>query len=357
MEFLYDIPILGIVFQLIGYLIGVLPGLAPNTLALATPIALGAMCGVLCERSGVVNIGIEGIMLLGAFVGFFAGVFAVGFLPATPLLGPGTPFNVSLALLFAVAAAILAGMLISTLHAWLTISVRADQIVSGVIINIIALGVTGYFFHFMPPGTRGAGIFRTFAPPEFLTDLPLIGWLFTMFLRQGPIAMSVIIIVIVLQVLLFRSRWGLRTRAVGEHPKAADTVGINVIVTRYKNVIIGGAFAGLAGAYLTLELTGSFQENMTTGRGFIALAAVIFGRWTPVGALLGALLFAGSEALGIAISIRPPPGALGELLVDLPNNVYRSLPYVLTIIILAGVVGRSIPPAAVGRPYEKESTA
>lgn len=357
MDFLFEIPVLGVILQLFAYLIDVLPGLAPNTLSLATPIALGAMTGVMCERSGVVNIGIEGIMLIGAFVGFFAGVLAVGFLPTDPLFGPGTPFDISPALLFAVAAAILSGMLISVLHAWLTISVRADQIVSGVIINIAALGITGYFFHFMPPGTRGAGIFSTFQPPELLSDLPFIGWLFTMFLRQGPIAMSVIVIVIMLQVLLFRSRWGLRTRAVGEHPKAADTVGINVLAMRYKNVIIGGAFAGLAGAYLTLELTGSFQENMTTGRGFIALAAVIFGRWTPVGALFGALLFAGSEALGIAVSIRPPPGALGELLVDLPNNVYRALPYVLTIIILAGVVGRSIPPAAVGRPYEKESTA
>ena len=353
MDFLFDIPIVGLFFQLLAYLITVLPGLAPNTLALATPIALGAMCGVMCERSGVVNIGIEGTMLIGAFVGFVAGVVAVSLVPSEPT----AVFGLTLPLFIAVGAAMLAGMLISVLHAWLTISVRADQIVAGVIINIAAVGVTGYFNHFMEAGTRGAGIFRTFAPPAFLVDLPFVGWLFAMFLRQGPIAMSVILIVITLQVLLFRSRWGLRTRAVGEHPKAADTVGINVIAQRYKNVIIGGAFAGLAGGYLTLELTSSFQDGMTTGRGFIALAAVIFGRWTPVGALLGALLFAGSEALGIAISIRPPPGGLGELLVGVPNNVYRALPYVLTIVILAGVVGRSIPPAAVGRPYEKESTA
>jgi ABC-type uncharacterized transport system permease subunit len=353
MEFLYDIPILGLILQMLAYLIEVLPRLAPNTLALATPIALGAMCGVMCERSGVVNIGIEGIMLIGAFVGFVAGVLAGALVPTDPT----AIFGITLPLLIAVAAAVLAGMLVSTLHAWLTVSVRADQIVSGVIINIAAVGVTGYFFHFMQAGTRGAGTFRHFRPPEEVVDLPFVGWLFRMFLDQGPIAMSVIIIVITLQVLLFRSRWGLRTRSVGEHPKAADTVGIDVIALRYRNVIIGGAFAGLAGAYLSLELTGSFQEGMTTGRGFIALAAVIFGRWTPVGALLGALLFAGSEALGIAISISPPPGALGELLLDVPNNVYRALPYVLTIIILAGVVGRSIPPAAVGRPYEKESPA
>jgi ABC-type uncharacterized transport system permease subunit len=353
MDFLYDIPVLGLIFQLLGYLIEVLPRIAPNTLALATPIALGAMCGVMCERSGVVNIGIEGTMLIGAFVGFIAGIAAAIVVPSDPT----AHFGITLPLIVAVVAAMLAGMLVSTLHAWLTISVRADQIVAGVIINIAAIGLTGYFNDFIPAGTRGAGTFRTFRPPAELLDLPLVGWLFEMFLRQGPVAMSVLVIVIVLQVLLFRSRWGLRTRAVGEHPKAADTVGVNVIVVRYKNVIIGGAFAGLAGGYLTLELTSSFQEGMTNGRGFIALAAVIFGRWTPVGALLGALLFAGSEALGISVALRPPPGALGELLVDLPNNVYRALPYVLTIIILAGVVGRSIPPAAVGRPYEKESPA
>jgi general nucleoside transport system permease protein len=352
-ELLYDIPVIGLIVQLFAYLIDVLPGLAPNTLKLAAPIALGAMCGVMCERSGVVNIGIEGIMLIGAFVGFTTGVLAASLIPSEPT----ALFGITLPLIIGVGASIVAGMLISTVHAWLTISVRADQIVAGVIINIAAVGFTGYFNHFIEAGTRGAGIFRTFAPPSELVNLPFVGWLFQMFLRQGPIAMSVILIVIALQVLLFRSRWGLRTRAVGEHPKAADTVGINVIALRYRNVIIGGAFAGLAGGYLTLELTSSFQDGMTTGRGFIALAAVIFGRWTPVGALLGALLFAGSEALGIAVSIRPPPGALGELLVDVPNNVYRALPYVLTIIILAGVVGRSIPPAAVGRPYEKESTA
>jgi general nucleoside transport system permease protein len=353
MDFLFDIPVLGLVFQLLAYLIEVLPRLAPNTLSLATPIALGAMCGVLSERSGVVNIGIEGIMLIGAFVGFITGVIAASLVPTEPT----AIFGITLPLLIGVAAAIGSGMLISLLHAWLTVSVRADQIVSGVIINIAAVGLTGYFNAFLPIGIRGATTFRTFVPPPELVDLPLIGWLFNMFLRQGPIAMSVIVIVIILQVMLFRSRWGLRTRAVGEHPKAADTVGINVFAQRYKNVIIGGAFAGLAGGYLTLELTASFQDEMTTGRGFIALAAVIFGRWTPVGAFLGALLFAGSEALGIAISITPPPGQLGVLLSDLPNNVYRALPYVLTIIILAGVVGRSIPPAAVGRPYEKEGTA
>ena len=163
----------------------------------------------------------------------------------------------------------------------------------------------------------------------------------------GPIAMSVIVLVIILQILLFRSRWGLRTRAVGEHPKAADTVGVNVIRLRYRNVLMGGIFAGLAGAYLTLEATGSFQNNMTAGRGFIALAAMIFGRWTPLGAFGGALLFMGSQAIGVAIRLAPPAGDLGTLLAGIQqtypsiyNNFFTGLPYLLTIIVLAGVVGR-----------------
>ena len=173
--------------------------------------------------------------------------------------------------------------------------------------------------------------------------------------------MSVIVFVLILQILLFRSRWGLRTRAVGEHPQAADTVGINVIGLRYRNVMLGGIFAGLAGAWLTLEYNGSFQNNMTGDRGFIALAAMIFGRWTPIGAFGGALLFMVSQALGIAIRSDPPPGDLGVWLAgiqasypSLYNNFFSALPYMLTIIVLAGVVGRSVAPAAVGQPYVKE---
>ncbi len=351
MEILYDVPILGIVFQLIGYLVEVIPRLSPNILSLATPIALGALCGVMCERSGVVNIGIEGMMLVGAFVGWVTGAIAVQMLPT----GETDVFGITVPLLIATAAAMASGMVLALVHAWLSISIRADQIISGTIINIAALGLTGYLSNLLDPTLRGAGRFSDFDPPDVLVDLPFVGWIFRMFLDQGPIAMSVIVLVVVMQVLLFRSRWGLRTRAVGEHPKAADTVGIDVHRVRYRNVILGGALAGLAGGYLTLELTGSFQDNMTLGRGFIALAAVIFGRWKPVGALIGALLFAASEAVGIQIGIRPPPGELGQLLAQVPNNFYRALPYIITIVILAGVVGRSIPPAALGRPYQKET--
>jgi simple sugar transport system permease protein len=337
--------------QLIGYLIEIIPRIAPNTLALAVPIALGALCGVLCERSGVVNIGIEGMMLMGAFVGWVTGAIVVQYLPTDKT----AIFGITLPLLVAVGAAMLSGMILALVHAWLSISVRADQIISGTIINIAALSLTGYLGNLLDPTLQGAGRLRAYRPPEALVDIPGIGWIFDMFLNQGPIAMSCVVLVILLQILLFRSRWGLRTRAVGEHPKAADTVGIDVIRVRYRNVILGGALAGLAGGYLTLELTGSFQDNMTLGRGFIALAAVIFGRWTPVGAFIGALLFAASEAIGIQIGVRPPHGELGDLLGQIPNNFYRALPYVITIIILAGVVGRSVAPAAVGQPYQKEA--
>ncbi len=262
-------------------------------------------------------------------------------------------------ILLGVAVAVGVAVLLSLLHAWLSITIRTDQIISGTIINIAALGLTGYLNRiFISPNPRlGAGTFHTWRPPDWLTDLPVVGWLFNMFLKQGPIAMSLIVFVIVLQVLLFRSRWGLRTRAVGEHPRAADTLGINVLALRYRNVIVGGVFAGLAGAFLTLEQTGSFQIGMTSGRGFIALACVIFGRWTPIGAFGAALLFAGADAFGRTVGLIPPTGdlaGLGAVLGAVPSQFYGVLPYVITIIVLAGAVGRSVPPAAVGRPYVKE---
>ena len=254
-------------------------------------------------------------------------------------------------------------MLVSALHAWLCVTVRADQIISGTVINIIALGLTGYLNRLIQP-TGSAGTLDPFRPPDWLVDLPVVGWIFRMFLAVGPITMSVIVFVIILQVLLFRSRWGLRTRAVGEHPRAADTVGIDVLKLRYRNVILGGIFAGLAGAWLTLEFNQSFQNGMTANRGFIALAAVIFGRWTPIGAFGGALLFMFSEALGIAIRSNPPAGDLGVFLSgiqaaypSLYNNAFGAMPYLLTLIVLAGVVGRSVAPAAVGKPYVKEGAS
>jgi general nucleoside transport system permease protein len=360
MDFLLDIPVLGFILQFIAYLIDAIAttNLAPQTLQLATPIALGALCGVMNERSGVVNIGIEGMMLTCAFVGFMTALIV------SENIGRGDPgpvFGATLPLVIGVIAAVIAGMLVSLFHAWMSVTVRADQIISGTVINIIALGLTGYINRLLKP-TGSAGTFAPFRPPEELINLPIVGWIFKMFLQVGPITMSVIVFVLVLQILLFRSRWGLRTRAVGEHPRAADTVGINVFAVRYRNVVLGGIFAGLAGAWLTLEYNASFQNGMTANRGFIALAAVIFGRWTPIGAFGGALLFMFSEALGIAIRSNPPPGDLGVFLSgiqstypSLYNNFFGALPYVLTLIVLAGVVGRSVAPAADGQPYVKES--
>jgi ABC-type uncharacterized transport system permease subunit len=355
MEVVYGLPIIGVLFQFIGYVIEVTPGIAPIVLGLAAPIALGALCGVMNERSGIVNIGIEGMMLSAAFAGFLAaGLWHQAF----PAEAWG-PFGATPALLVGVVTAIAVAMLLSALHAWLSITIAADQIISGVIINVAALGLTGYLNRLLigPNPRLGAGTFATFRLPPEVVDIPVIGWILEMFLEQGPVAMSVIVFVLVLQLLLFRSRWGLRTRAVGEHPRAAETVGIDVIRLRYRNVIIAGVFAGLAGAYLTLEGTSSFQNGMTAGRGFIALAAVIFGRWTPIGAFAGALLFAYSGAFGQAVRIRPPGDEyadLGAIMAAIPSQVYGALPYIVTIVILAGVVGRSIAPAAVGRPYAKE---
>jgi simple sugar transport system permease protein len=353
-EFLYSLPILGLIFQFAGYLISIVPDIAPTMLRGATPITLAALCAVLCERSGVVNIGIEGTMLASAFVGWVVGVATVDSFGATTL----PFFGISLALVISLLAALLTGVIISALHAWLSISVRADQIISGTIINIAAFGATGYLNALISKTSpTGAGSFRPLAIPNEILDLPAIGWLIEMFFRQGPITISMVVLVIILQVMLFRSRWGLRTRAVGEHPRAAETVGIDVIRLRYKNVIIAGVFAALGGAFLSMEATGSFQDGMTAGRGFIGLAAMIVGRWTPLGAFGAALLFASSRAIGQTITFAPPPGDLGRFLGDVPGQVYDALPYLVTIIVLAGVVGRSTAPAADGQPYQRESTA
>jgi ABC-type uncharacterized transport system permease subunit len=350
-DVLYDIPVLGILFQFIGYIVDVLPIIAPTIVAAATPIALGALCGFMNERSGVVNIGIEGMMLTAAFVAWWTASLTAQLVSGAP----AGPLGISMPLLIGLAAAIGAAMLVSLVHAWLAISVRADQIISGTIINIFAVGITGYLNLLIsrqaPPS---AGQFERWAPPQGLTDLPVVGWLFEALLAQGPIGLTLLLSVIILQVLLFRSRWGLRTRAVGEHPEAAETVGVDVIALRYRNVILGGLFAGLAGAYLTIEFGNSFQGEMTNGRGFIALAALIFGRWTPVGAFGAALLFTASDGIQRAVRFGPPEGALGDFLASVPSQFYSAVPYLITIIILAGVVGRSLAPAAVGRPFARE---
>jgi ABC-type uncharacterized transport system permease subunit len=237
---------LRLIWELGVYLFTVVPDLLPIILSLATPLALGALCGVLNERSGVVNIGIEGIMLMAAFFGYLTG-FAFH-----EAIGSGQ----SLAL--GIVVAVVVGALLGLVHAWLTVSVRADQIIAGTMMNIAAFGVTGYLNRLIitPSGLGGAGVIAPFHLPDAVANLPLVGPILVMFFDQGPIAMSVLFIVIALQLALFRTRWGLRTRAVGEHPKAADTVGIDVYRQRYLTVIFGCALAGLAGAFLPLVSPG-----------------------------------------------------------------------------------------------------
>jgi general nucleoside transport system permease protein len=292
---------------------------------LATPIALGALAGILCERSGVVNIAIEGLMLTGACVGFIIA------------LSTG---NSWLGLL----TAILAGGTIVMLHALLSIRFKIDQIISGTVINILAVGVTGFLrtnviLPLEASGSTGAALQPI--PIPLLSQIPVLG---PVFFNHRPVTYLMLILVPLLHILLFRTAWGLRTRAIGEHPRAADTMGINVNRMRYMNVFYAGLMAGLAGAWFSIEATFNFDDLMTNGRGFIALAAMIFGKWTPFGALGGALIFSSADALQIKIQ---------GFDFALPAQFLQMLPYLITIIVLAGVIGRARPPAAVGKPYEK----
>ena len=354
MDLVLHVPVLGLTLEFVAYLVQVIVNNGALIITLSTPIALGALCGFMNERGGVVNIGIEGMMISAAFAGWFVAAAATG--SGTPSV-PG-PLGITPPLLLGLVAALVTGVAVSAIHAWLSISVRADQIISGTIINIVALGVTSYLYLLIsqrPP--LPAGNFQALTFPTSVTNIPVIGWLIGTFLAQGPTTLLMLVLVVVLQVLLYRSRWGLRTRAVGEHPRAAETLGIDVIRLRYRNVLLGGLLAGLAGVWFTLDYGNSFQSGMTNGRGFIALAALIFGRWTPVGAFGAALLFGVSDALGTAIRLSPPTGDLGGFLGAVPEQFFGALPYLVTIVVLAGVVGRSLAPAADGQPYERESKA
>jgi simple sugar transport system permease protein len=290
------------------------------TLRQSTPITLGALSGIFCERSGVINIAIEGMMLSAAYAGFMTNVFTGN-------------------LLLSVAAAVLMGGLMGLLHALLSVTFKVDQIISGTVINILAIGLTGYLY---VAGATTEGKLQSIEIP-LLSNIPIVG---QVLFNNPPITYTAIAMVFITTFVLFRTTWGLRTRAVGEHPGAADTVGINVYRMRYANVIIGGMMAGLGGAFLTLEAVGSFERLMTNGRGFIALAAVIFGKWHPYGAWGAALLFGFTNALQTQLQFS---GAL-----TIPHEFIGMLPYVLTVLVLAGFVGRARPPAAIGQPYETE---
>lgn len=302
-----------------------LVGMIKDSMRLATPIALGALAGVMCERCAVINIAIEGMMLTAACLGMTASLFSQ---------------NMWVGLL----VAILSGGLMAALHAVLSIRFKVDQIISGTVINILAVGITGYvrkaFLLNNPFGAPGLlpYVFRN-TP---LWKIPILG---TILFQYQPMVYAMLMLVPVVYFVLSHTPWGLRTRAVGEHPLAADTLGINVFKIRYVNVILAGCIAGLAGAWFSLETVGSFDDLMTGGKGFIALAAMIFGNWNPINASLGALLFGFADALAFKLQI---------LEVGIPYQFINMAPYILTMIALAGVIGKTIPPAADGQPYEKQ---
>jgi simple sugar transport system permease protein len=302
-----------------------LAGMLSSSVLLAVPITLGAFSGILCERAGVVNIAIEGMMLMSAMVG--------------ALMGSVTD-SMWLGLLFG----ILSSMLLATLHGVLSIKYKIDQIISGTVINMFSAGMTAFLsqkFLQTRQELNNPPMFQRFEIPG-LAEIPLLG---PIFFNTNFFVYLMFILLIVIQVALFATRWGLRMRSVGEHPKAADTLGIDVIKTRYMAVLLGGLVAGLGGAFFTLGSVGRFDEGMTAGKGFIGLAAMIFGNYTPVGALGAGILFGFADSLGSKLSL------LGS---SIPSTLMSTAPYVITMVVLAGFVGKGHVPAADGVPYNKE---
>ena len=300
-------------------------GLLRGSLARATPIALGAMAGVLCERAGVINIAIEGQFLAGAFTA--AVVSSIASNPWVGLLG-----------------GIAAGVLVAFMLAGLSIRFQADQIVVGVVLIVFATGVTSFLNTQILSGSpelNSPTRFPAISVPV-LSEIPLIG---PVLFRQSLLVFGMIAAVMILQFGLFQTRWGLRLRSVGEHPKAADTVGINVLATRYRAVLLGGVLAGIGGSWWTLDAVGQFSREMTGGRGFIALAAMLVGRYSPVGALGAALIFGFSDQLATSLQL---------LRIPVPSDLLLTAPFVVTIIVVAGLIGRLRVPAADGKPYNKE---
>ncbi|MGQ9668051.1 MAG: ABC transporter permease [Anaerolineae bacterium] len=311
-----------------------LTGLLNSALLRAVPIALAGLSGVLCERCAVINIAIEGMMLTGAFTAALMGSVA-----ANVWRWPAPA-----SLTFGLVSALMAGALLGLLLAVLAVRFKVDQIIAGTAINILATGITSFLsarilseFQYL----NNPGIFRPVSLP-LLSKIPIIG---PVFFEQNVLVYVMFILLAAVHIMLFYTRWGLRTRAVGEHPRAADTLGVNVFRTRYINVTLGGMVAGLAGAFLILGSVGRFDELMTAGKGFIGLAAMIFGKWTPFGAFGAALIFGFADALQTKLAI---------LAVPIPSQFLLMAPYLVTMIVLAGVVGEAIPPAADGQPYEKQ---
>ncbi len=290
----------------------------------AVPIALGGLAGVLCERVAVVNIAIEGMLLAGAFTGALVGSLLGGIAGLT--------------------AAVAIGGLFGFFLAALVVTYRMDQIIAGVVINLFVLGLTSYVSSQVFQEYRSlnnAPVFRAIKIP-LLGDIPVIG---PMLFYQNIFVYGALVMVAVATYYLFYTRTGLRARAVGEHPRAADTLGIDVYRTRFINVTLGGMVAGFGGAWFTLGSVGRFDENMTGGRGYIGLAAMIFGRWHPVGALMAALVFGFADSMQQKLALLQTP---------IPSEFLAMAPYIATIIVVAGFVGRARAPAADGQPYVKE---
>jgi len=301
-----------------------LTGMLQATVVRAVPIALGGLAGVLSERVAVVNIAIEGMLLAGAFAGALIGSLMGG--------------------VSGLVAAVAVGVLFGFILAALVVTYRMDQIIAGVVINLFVLGVTSYVSSQVFQEYRdlnNAPVFKAVKIP-LLGDIPVIG---PMFFQQNIFVYGALITVGVATYYLFHTRLGLRARAVGEHPRAADTLGINVYRTRYINVTLAGMVAGFGGAWFTLGAVGRFDEGMTGGRGYIGLAAMIFGRWHPVGALAAALIFGFADSLQQKLALLQTP---------IPSEFLAMAPYIATIIVVAGFVGRARPPAADGKPYVKE---
>ena len=308
-----------------------LSGMLQATLMAATPLTLGAMAGILCERSGIINIAIEGMMLTGAFAAVaFASIFD--------------------SLWMGLLCASLLGGLMAALHAVLSIKYKVDQIISGTVINILAAGATRFLNIRMlePAGLSDPGSFDLISIP-FLSDIPIIG---PLLFENQPTVYIMLILLIAVNYVIFFTPWGLRMRACGEHPRAADTVGVHVNRMRYISVILAGLIAGIGGAYFSLGVVGTFEDGMTRGQGFVALAAMIFGNWNPIGAFMAALLFGFADALQVKMQILQP--VLPFIDKPIPPEFLQMATYILTIIVVAGVVGRSRPPAAEGKPYEKQ---
>jgi general nucleoside transport system permease protein len=302
-----------------------LTGVIQSTIQRAVPIVFGALSGILCERSGVINIAIEGMLLSGAFVSA-----VVGSVTENAWIG--------------ILAAIGTGVILAALLAVLAIRYLVDQIVAGFVINILAVGLTSFLSVRWLQANPGLNTPPRLGvtPIPILSEIPILG---PILFSHSIFVYLMFVLVVVIHIGLFSTRWGLRVRAVGEHPEAADTVGINVLRIRYTNVLLGGAVAGLGGAYFTIGSTGGFEREMTAGKGFIGLAAMIFGGWNPIGGFLAGLVFGFADAIQSRVSI---------LAIPIPSEFLLMVPYIATIIVVAGLVGRVRAPAADGKPYVKE---